>query len=407
MSRENIANIHNRYGINLVRGEGAYLFDNNDIKYIDFHGGIAVNILGHGDSDINKVSIDQINTGIVHLSNVFYHEQVTNLAKKLCDMTFAEVVYFLNSGTEAVEMAIKICRKFYHRSKKNNIIVESDNFFGNDASIPHIISLKNSFHGRTFGSLSLQKKYTEDYGPVLAGFSQGKINDIESIKNQIFDNTVAIFIEPIQGEGGVFACNKEFLHEVKKICDDKNILLVFDEIQTGIGRTGFLYAYQYFNVEPDILLSGKALGGGFPISAVLMNNKTKNVMSVGDHGTTFGGNILSSAVANIVLEKISNQDTLSMIKSISDFLITSIKENLSNIIGVIDIRGMGLLIGIEIDDKIIDMVALKISLIDEKLLCMISGNVIRLLPSIKITNEDVLYSVNAIKKSITKCKINS
>lgn len=403
MSRENIANIHNRYGVNLARGEGAYLFDDTGNKYIDFHGGIAVNILGHGDDDIKKAVIDQINTGIVHLSNVFYHEQVTNLAKKLCKMTFAEAVYFLNSGTEAVEMSIKICRKFYHQNKKNTLDAENGNFFSNDINVPHIISLKNSFHGRTLGSLSLQQRYIDGYSPVLNGFSQGEINNIDSIRGQIFDNTVAIFIEPIQGEGGVFTCSKEFLHEIKTICEEKNILLVLDEIQTGIGRTGYLYTYQYFNIGPDILLSGKALGNGFPISAVLMNKKTKDIMALGDHGTTFGGNILSSTVANVVLDKIGNSDTLHQIKIISTMLMKSLRENFDGSEFIKEIRGMGLLIGIEVNDKIIDMSALKEALISEKLLCMISGNVIRLLPSIKITNDDILYAINAIKKSIDRC----
>jgi acetylornithine/N-succinyldiaminopimelate aminotransferase len=386
MINSKILPIHNRYAIDFARGNGAYLFDKNGKEYIDFHGGVAVNILGHNDTDIKNAIIEQIDTGITHLSNTFFHQKIVDLAERLCKLTFADSVYFLNSGTEVVEMAIKTCRKYYHDIRKKKNI--GSNFFLNDREIPHIISLKNSFHGRTMGSIALQNKYTEGFEPTLKGFSQAEINNIDSIKKQIYSNTTAIFIEPIQGEGGVIECNKEFLQEVRKICDENDILLVIDEIQTGIGRTGYLYVYQYFDVIPNLLLTAKGLGSGVPIGAVLFDKNTASVMTVGSHGSTFGGNILSAAVSIAVLDKINKPENLKYISDIGLYLKNKLREKIGNLSAVKDIRGMGLMVGVEMI-KLFDMDRLKLSLFDSGLLIMVSGNVVRILPSMCITKEDV------------------
>lgn len=321
----------------LERGNGAYLFDLDGNRYLDFVSGLAVNALGYGDYDVLK-AIEQQSAQLMHVSNLYHTVPSTRLAKSLVESSFADRVFFCNSGTEAWEAALKFCRKWGHTSGGRH----------------KLIAFHNSFHGRTLGSLSTtgQPRYQEGFGPLLPGVDFADFNDLASVEALVDDQTCAVLVEPIQGEGGVHVATDDFLQGLRKLCDDRGLLLAFDEIQVGMGRTGTLWAYQQYGVEPDVMTLAKALGGGLPIGAALMTQKVADALQAGDHAATFGANPVVANVALAVLGKITADGFLEGVARNGQRLRTGLEklqqrwpERIS------ELRGRGLIQGAVVTDR--------------------------------------------------------
>lgn len=315
-----------------VRGEGSRLWDQQGKEYIDFAGGIAVNALGHAHPELREALNEQASK-FWHTGNGYTNEPVLRLAKKLIDATFADRVFFCNSGAEANEAALKLARKFAHDR------------YGSHKS--GIVAFKNAFHGRTLFTVSAggQPAYSQDFAPLPADIRHAAYNDINSASALIDDSTCAVIVEPIHGEGGVVPASNAFLQGLRELCNRHNALLIFDEVQTGVGRTGELYAYMHYGVTPDLLTTAKALGGGFPVGALLATEECARVMTVGTHGTTYGGNPLASAVAGKVLELINTPEMLNGVKQRHDWFVERL-NTINHRYGLFsEVRGLGLLIG--------------------------------------------------------------
>ncbi|MBW9463402.1 aspartate aminotransferase family protein [Kluyvera sp. EC_51] len=366
-----------------VRGEGAWLWDQEGKGYIDFAGGIAVNALGHAHPAMVRALTDQA-TKFWHTGNGYTNEPALKLAKQLIDATFADRIFFCNSGAEANEAALKTARKFAH-----------DRFGAHKSGI---VAFKNAFHGRTLFTVTAggQPAYSQDFAPLPPDVRHGVYNDLESARMLIDDSTCAVIVEPIQGEGGVIPATLEFLRELRELCDRHHAVLIFDEVQTGVGRTGELYAYMHYGITPDLLTTAKALGGGFPIGAMLSREEMASVMTVGTHGTTYGGNPQACAVAGEVLSIINTPAVLSGVKQREQWF----KERLQAIntqFGLFkEIRGIGLLIGCALRDEYAGK-AKQISLLaaEEGLMVLIAGaNVVRFAPALIVKEEDVTLGLN-------------
>ena len=366
-----------------VRGEGAWLWDQEGKGYIDFAGGIAVNALGHAHPAMVRALTEQA-TKFWHTGNGYTNEPALKLAKQLIDATFADRIFFCNSGAEANEAALKTARKFAH-----------DRFGAHKSGI---VAFKNAFHGRTLFTVTAggQPAYSQDFAPLPPDVRHGVYNDLESARMLIDDSTCAVIVEPIQGEGGVIPATLEFLRELRELCDRHHAVLIFDEVQTGVGRTGELYAYMHYGITPDLLTTAKALGGGFPIGAMLAREEMASVMTVGTHGTTYGGNPLACAVAGEVLSIINTPAVLSGVKQREQWF----KERLQAIntqFGLFkEIRGIGLLIGCALRDEYAGK-AKQISLLaaEEGLMVLIAGaNVVRFAPALIVKEEDVTLGLN-------------
>lgn len=366
-----------------VRGEGAWLWDQQGKGYVDFAGGIAVNALGHAHPAMIRALTEQAEK-FWHTGNGYTNEPALRLAKQLIDATFADRIFFCNSGAEANEAALKTARKYAHDR------------FGSHKS--GIVAFKNAFHGRTLFTVSAggQPAYSQDFAPLPPDIRHGVYNDIDSARVLIDDDTCAVIVEPIQGEGGVIPASFEFLQELRALCDRHHAALIFDEVQTGVGRTGELYAYMHYGVMPDLLTTAKALGGGFPIGALLASEAFASVMTVGTHGTTYGGNPLACAVAGEVLSIINTPQVLNGVKQREQWF----KERLQAInaqFGLFkEIRGVGLLIGCALRDEYAGK-AKQISLLaaDEGLMVLIAGaNVVRFAPALIVKEEDVTLGLN-------------
>jgi len=361
-----------------VRGEGSRVWDQEDRCYIDFAGGIAVNALGHAHPVLVETLRNQAGK-LWHLSNVFTNEPSLKLGKQICDATFAEKAYFCNSGGEANEAAFKLARRY------------CNDHFGADKN--EIISFDNSFHGRTLFTVSVggQPKYTEGFGPLPGGLTHLPLNDIEALKTAISPKTCAVVVEPVQGEGGVTSCDVEFLKAARQLCDENDALLIFDEVQCGMGRTGHLFAYQMFDVIPDILTSAKALGCGFPVGAMLTTSKIAASMVVGTHGSTYGGNPLACSVASAVLDIINTPDVLAGVKAKRQRLEAGMNAINSRYPMFTQIRGEGLLIGWVLNEEwagrsrdILNMC------MEKQLMLLVAGpDVVRLAPSLIVPDEDI------------------
>ncbi|ROU13750.1 aspartate aminotransferase family protein [Kluyvera ascorbata] len=366
-----------------VRGEGAWLWDQEGKGYIDFAGGIAVNALGHAHPAMVRALTEQA-TKFWHTGNGYTNEPALRLAKQLIDATFADRIFFCNSGAEANEAALKTARKFAH-----------DRFAAHKSGI---VAFKNAFHGRTLFTVTAggQPAYSQDFAPLPPDVRHGIYNDLESARMLIDDSTCAVIVEPIQGEGGVIPATPAFLRELRELCDRHHAVLIFDEVQTGVGRTGELYAYMHYGITPDLLTTAKALGGGFPIGALLAREEVASVMTVGTHGTTYGGNPLACAVAGEVLSIINTPAVLSGVKQREQWF----KERLQAInaqFGLFnEIRGIGLLIGCALRDEYAGK-AKQISLLaaEEGLMVLIAGaNVVRFAPALIVNEEDVTLGLN-------------
>jgi len=378
-----LAKNYNRKNISFKYGKGSYLYSTKGKKYLDFVQGIAVNSLGHAHPELVK-AINTQSKKLWHVSNAFQIPEGEKLAKKLCQKTFADYVIFQNSGAEATEAAIKVARRYFYSIGKPNKT--------------RILCIRNSFHGRTLATIfaSGSKKMTEGFGHV-GGFDHFKFGDHKSVKKKITKNTAAIMVETIMGEGGIKVIPDWSLRELRKICNKKKILLICDEIQCGVGRTGDFFAFEKSRVVPDIVPIAKGIGSGFPIGAVLMNKKVASGMTPGTHGSTFGGNPLSMAVGNTVMDIVSSKKFLKNVKNISKYFLLNlnkIKDEYPNIIK--EIRGRGLLIGIQLKANQIKFIK---KLMDNKLLTIRAAeNVVRVLPPLNVKKNEVDQALKIIKK---------
>ncbi|MDU2490585.1 MAG: aspartate aminotransferase family protein [Clostridium celatum] len=373
--------------IEISYGQGSYLFDKNNKKYIDFTSGIGVNSLGYNNTDWKNSIISQLNN-FQHLSNIFTNDSTVSLAKKLCYLSGMSKVFFANSGAEANECAIKLARKY------------SFNKYGEGRGT--ILSLKQSFHGRTLATLTAtgQDKFHNYFFPFPTGFNYVTANSIDDLQEKLTSDVCAIIMESIQGEGGVHPLNNEFVLATCKIAKEKDILIIFDEVQCGIARTGNLFGYNNFNVEPDIVTCAKGLGAGLPIGAVLCNEKLSTTFKPGDHGSTFGGNPVVCAGATSVLNQLCNTNSYSEII----FKGKLIKENIlnKNLKIVKDVRGLGLMLGIEIDG---DSSTIQKKALENGLLVLTAGkNVVRLLPPLNIPIGDVKSGLKILVKVLKEYK---
>jgi len=389
-----LAKNYNRKKISFKYGKGSYLYSTDNKKYLDFVQGIAVNSLGHAHPRLIKAIKDQ-SKKLWHISNAFQIPEGEELAKNLCKKTFADYVMFQNSGAEATEAAIKVARRyFYYIGKPNK---------------NRILCIKNSFHGRTLAAIyaSGSKKMTEGFGPKVPGFDHIEFKDSKprfpNIKNKIKKNTAAIMVETILGEGGIKPIPDKCLRYLRKICNEKKILLILDEVQCGIGRSGDFFAFEQSKVKPDIVPIAKGIGGGFPIGAVLMNKKVASGMVPGTHGSTFGGNPLAMSVGNTVMNIISNKNFLNNVKKSSKYFfknLNKVKNQYPKIIK--EIRGRGLLIGIKVFK---DQVFFIKKLMDNKLLTIRAAeNVIRILPPLNVKKNEIDKALKIIVKVCSELK---
>ena len=375
-----------------VRGKGSRIWDQEGREFIDLQGGIAVNCLGHSHPGLLSALQEQ-SQKIWHLSNVMTNEPALRLAKTLCDHTFAERVFFANSGAEANEAAFKLVRRYAWEHT--------------GAEKHEIIAFKNAFHGRTLFTVSVggQPKYLEGFEPAPGGIHHAEFNDLESVKKLISkEKTCAIVVEPIQGEGGVMPATKEFLQGLRQLCDENDALLVFDEVQSGVGRTGYVFAYQMYDVVPDILTSAKGLGGGFPVAAMLTTAKVAASLSVGTHGSTYGGNALACAVAQKVMDTITQPEILKGVKLRSDHLRKGMMD-IGERYGVFsEVRGAGLLLGCVLTEKWQGRAKDFLNAgLDEGVMVLIAGaNVIRLAPSLIIPEADIDEALKRFEAAVQK-----
>ncbi|MEG0799989.1 MAG: aspartate aminotransferase family protein [Citrobacter sp.] len=376
-----------------VRGEGSRLWDQQGKEYIDFAGGIAVNALGHAHPALREALNDQAGK-FWHTGNGYTNEPVLRLAKKLIDATFAERVFFCNSGAEANEAALKLARKYAHDR------------FGTQKS--GIVAFKNAFHGRTLFTVTAggQPAYSQDFAPLPPDIHHAVYNDLDSASQLIDDTTCAVIVEPVQGEGGVVPATKAFLQGLRELCDRHNALLIFDEVQTGVGRTGELYAYMHYGVTPDLLTTAKALGGGFPIGALLATEHCASVMTVGTHGTTYGGNPLASAVAGKLLDIVNTPEILNGVKQRHDWFVERINA-INERFGLFsEIRGLGLLIGCVLNTEF----AGKAKLISQEaasagvMVLIAGGNVVRFAPALNVSEEEIATGLDRFALACERIK---
>ena len=325
-----------RQGKAFVKGEGVFLWDEDGKKYTDFLAGIAVVSLGHCHPKITEAINQQAST-LVHVSNLFYTIPQADLASKLCEKSFSDRVFFTNSGAEANEAAIKLSRRYFQKKGEKNRY--------------KIITMEQSFHGRTMATLTAtgQDKIKEGFSPLLEGFSHVPFNDIDALKNQIDETVCAIMLEPVQGEGGIIPADADYLLAVRKLCNDKGILLIFDEIQCGMGRCGTLFAHELYNITPDIMTIAKALGNGFPIGAMLSTKDAATGFDYGSHATTFGGTPLATAAALEVVNIISKEKFLDRVRQMGQYFKNQLEKLKEKHTRVVDVRGKGLLLGLELD----------------------------------------------------------
>ncbi len=386
-----LAKNYNRRKIAFRRGKGSFLYATNGKKYLDFVQGIAVNSLGHANPHLIRAINNQAKK-VWHVSNAFIIPEGEKLAKRLAQKTFADNIIFQNSGTEATEAAIKVAKRYFYSKGKPNK--------------NRILCVKNSFHGRTIAAIfaSGSKKMTEGFGPKVGGFDHFRFGNHKSLKKAITNKTAAIMVEPIMGEGGIKVIPDWCLRELRKICNKKKILLILDEVQCGIGRTGKFFAFEYSGVKPDIVPIAKGIGGGFPIGAVLMTKKVASVMVPGTHGSTFGGNPIAMNVGNAVLEQIFKKGFLKNIQKTSKYFhneLNKIKKDYPKLIK--EVRGVGLLIGLQL---FIDQSKFIQKLQDNKLLTIRAGeNVVRILPPLNVKKPEIDLSIKIIRKVCKEFKL--
>ncbi len=372
-----------QFPIVLKSGQGSYVTDSNDKTYLDMVAGIAVNSLGYKDEEFSNALKKVIDNGLLHCSNLYYNEYAVEAASLLCEISTMEKVFFCNSGTEANEAALKLSRKYGKSFSEAK---------------DQIITMESSFHGRTYGSMSAtgQVKYQKSFTPLVPHIVHTPLNNYEALEKKVGTNTCAIFVEVIQGEGGVKCADPLFLKKVRNLCDEKEMLLVFDEVQCGMGRTGKAFAWQHTDVVPDVMTLAKALGNGVPIGAMVVKGKATHVFTPGDHAATFGGNLLSTAAAGVVLKRIKNGALLEHVCQVGSYFkeqLLILKEEYKEIV---EVRGMGLMLGMEFSTEVKP-------LIDE---CMKNGmlivgagtHVLRFVPPLTITKREIDEAIRIVKR---------
>jgi acetylornithine/N-succinyldiaminopimelate aminotransferase len=383
--------VYPRSPVRPVRGEGVYLYGEQGEKYLDFAAGIAVNLLGHGHPHLTKAIQDQVAT-LMHVSNLYGSPQGEAFAKRLTDATFADTVFFTNSGVEAVECAIKTARK-YHSAKGN-------------PEKHTLITFSNAFHGRTMGTISAtdQAKMIDGFAPLLPGFKVVPFDDLDAALAAVDENTAGFLVEPIQGEGGIRPASHEFLAGLRAVCDEKDLMLVFDEVQCGVARTGHLYAYQYYGIEPDIMASAKGIGGGFPMGACLASEKAAAGMVFGTHGSTYGGNPLAMAAGQAVFDIVANVEFLAEVRQKGERLRSALEQMIPNHDHLFDsVRGVGLMLGIKMKT---DSRAFVTYLRTKGLLTVAAGdNVVRVLPPLVIDESHIREFVETLSAAAAEYEV--
>ncbi|MEE0966162.1 MAG: aspartate aminotransferase family protein [Bacilli bacterium] len=378
---------YGRYEEVLEKGEGVYLYDTEGKKYLDFYSGIGVNSFGHNYPRYTSALKQQLET-LVHVSNYFYTPIAIEAAQKVVEATKLSRVFFCNSGTEATEGALKLARKYYY------------NKHGKADS--EIISLNHSFHGRSTGSVKLtgNEAYQKPFGPLIDGVKYANINDLDSVKALVNEKTASIIVEPIQGEGGVNPCTKEFLQGLRQICDENDICLILDEVQCGMGRTGTIMTYFQYDIMPDIVCLAKGLGAGVPVGAFVANEKVGAVMQPGDHGSTYGGNPFVSKAVSTVFDIINEEKMMDHVQSISQYLISKLDELVEKYDVVKERRGLGLMQGLELTIPAKGVVK---ELFEQGVVVVTAGtNVIRMLPPFIINEENVDEFIDILEKILKK-----
>ena len=382
---------YNRYQVVFDHGDGVYLYDTDGKKYLDFVAGISVFALGYNNKDFNDALKAQIDK-IIHTSNYYYNVPAINAAEKLLKASEMDRVFFSNSGAEAVEGAIKAARKYA---------------FLKDGKTDHeIIAMEHSFHGRTMGALSVtgNPKYREAFEPGIGNIKFAKMNDLDSVKELVNDKTCAIIFETVQGEGGIYPATEEFIKGVRKLCDERDILLILDEIQCGMGRTGYMFAWQKYGVKPDIMTVAKALGCGVPIGAFLLTEKVaKASLTAGDHGSTYGGNPLVCAAADKVLELFEQNHIIENVREVGAYLYDKLEKIAAGNSGIIAHRGVGLIQGLEFKDPVAPIInaALKHGLV----LINAGSNIIRFVPPLVIGKPEVDEMINILLECLEETQV--
>lgn len=379
--------VYNRQKVVLMRGEGNHVYDSERMDYLDFFSGIAVNGLGQAYPDVVNAIIEETKK-LGHVSNYYYNEPNVKLAKLLCEISFAQKVFFCNSGAEAVEASIKLARKCFRRQGQEKF---------------EIISFHRSFHGRTYGALSAtgQVKYQEGLGPLLPGFNFATFNNIESVKKLITDKTAAILIETIQCEGGIHPADPKFLAELRDLTKEKGIFLILDEVQTGMGRTGKMWAYEHYGIEPDMMTSAKALGGGLPMGALLVTNQAAQGFKPGDHASTFGGNPIVSAASIAMIEAIIMKNFIAQAAKEGEYLKMGLMDiQTANPKLFTEVRGKGLLLGLEMTRKAASLVSLCAK--QGLLIGSANENVLRFTPPLITTHADIDKALELLRKAIAE-----
>ena len=374
--------VYPRSPVRPVRGDGAYLYGEQGEKYLDFAAGIAVNLLGHGHPHLTKALQEQAAT-LLHVSNLYGSPQGEAFAQRLVDLTFADTVFFTNSGVEAVECAIKTARR-YHYTKGN----------------PHkntLISFSNAFHGRTMATISAtdQPKMIDGFAPLLPGFKVVEFDNLEAALAAMDEHTAGFLLEPIQGEGGIRPASKEFIAGLRKASDENDLMLVFDEVQCGVARTGYLYAYEYYGVEPDIMASAKGIGGGFPLGACLATEKAAAGMVIGTHGSTYGGNPFAMAAGQAVFDVVANDEFLARVRQMGERLRSALEQMIRNHDHLFEsVRGMGLMLGVKMKT---DSRAFVGYLRTRGILTVAAGdNVVRVLPPLNIEEAHIAEFIEGL-----------
>jgi len=366
---------YNRYQIVLDRGDGVYLYDLDGNKYLDFVAGIAVFALGYNNKEYNDALKNQIDK-LIHTSNYYYNVPAIEAAKKVKKASGMDRVFFTNSGAEAMEGAIKAARKYAYLK---------------DGTTDHeIIAMNHSFHGRTMGALAVtgNPKYREAFEPLIGNVKFADLNDFDSVLSQVTDKTCAIIMEPVQGEGGLYPATEDFLKKVRALCDERDILLIFDEVQCGMGRTGYMYAWQRYQIKPDIMTSAKALGCGIPLGAFMMTERVaQNSLTSGDHGTTYGGNPLATAAAEKVLELFEKNHIIEHVREVAPYLEQRLDELVAKHDCILARRGMGLMQGLVFDRPVGELIN---KALEKGLLLINAGSdIIRFVPPLIITKENI------------------
>ena len=383
---DNLLQIYKRFSISLTSGKGVYLFDDKGRKYLDFASGIGVCALGYRHESFTKALHEQVDK-ILHTSNLFYNENIQKAASNLARASKLEKVFFVNSGTEAMEGAFKIAKKFAFKKAIKN---------------PQFIAFNNSFHGRTLGSLSLtsNSKYQKAFKPLIKGVKFAKFNDIESVERLVNEKTAAIILESIQGEGGIKVAQKDFYKALRRLCDEKDILLIADEIQCGMGRSAKFFTYEHFELLPDVLASAKALGCGVSVGAFVLGKKAYDLLEQGDHGTTYGGNPLACAAVNAVFKAYKDENILENVKKLSPYLEQGLDELMKKFSFITKRQGLGFMQGLSLSPKMKVEKVIKKAQENSLILVSCGKNDLRFLPPLIIKKEHIDEMLDKLSLSL-------